>query len=210
MTPGADPPAEGFPGRPVLRTIHAGRVFARIYDGRWYTDGIGFRHFGPHPRGRFDPQPAGPPVHTPDVAVCYLASTLRCAVAETFGDARRVSPSPTQRLAVVSLNRDVRLADTRGRSAVQLGVAAGALRSRDRELTQSVARRLHDGTAAHGVLYEGWFTGETCVCLWERAADAVTLVDDRALVDPYVWADLLVIADELFYAVPALGAPEAG
>ncbi|MFL6137612.1 MAG: RES domain-containing protein [Frankiaceae bacterium] len=194
-----------FPGAPVVVIAPAATVHVRLYDSRYYGDGSGFRYYGPHPRGRFDHHPAGPPVRHLHHGVLYLTTTLACAVAETFGDAALVSPGPDQRLSVVALTRDVVLADTRGRAAVELGVPAGALRARDRALTQRVARELYAQTDAEGVLYEGWFTGETCVALWERARDAVELVDDRSLADPAVAADLLVIADELHYAAGDLG-----
>jgi len=194
-----------FPGTPVVVPVPAGTTFVRIYDSRYYGDGTGFRYFGPHLHGRWDHHPAGRPGRHLHLGVLYLAGTLPCAVAETYGDAALVAPEPDQRLSVVGLNRPVRLADTRGPAAVELGVPAGALRARDRELTQRVARELYAATDADGVLYEGWFTGETCVALWERARDAVELVDDRDLRDPAVAADLLVIADELHYAVGDLG-----
>jgi hypothetical protein len=194
-----------FPGTPVVVTTAAGTTFVRIYDSRFYGDGAGFRYYGPHRHGRWDHHPAGPPVRHLHHGVLYLTSTLCCAVAETYGDAALVAPEPTQRLAVVALAEPVRLADTRGPAAVELGVPAGALRARDRELTQRVARELYATTDAEGVLYEGWFTGDTCVALWERAAGAVELVDDRGLTDPAVAADLLVIADELHYAAGDVG-----
>lgn len=189
-----------FPGVPRLVELPAGAVFARTYDRRHYADGVGFRFFGPHGRDRWDHHPAGPPSRHVSHGVLYLTTSLRCAVAEVFGDARRVAPSPSQRLAVVGLTRPVVVADTRGLAAVELGVPTGALRTRDRALTQNIARRLHSQTAAAGVLYEGWHTGETCLCLTERAVDAVELVDDRDLADPAVAADVAVIADELHYA----------
>lgn len=190
----------GFPGTPVIEQIPAGTTYVRIYDRRFYADGAGFRYFGPHQHGRWDHHPAGPPVRHLHHGVLYLAADLTCAVAETYGDARLVAPTPCQRLAVVETTRPVLLADTRGLAAVQLGVPAGALRTRDRPLTQGIARALYAATSAEGIDYEGWFTGQTCVALWERARDAVELVDDRALDDPAVAADLLVIADELHYA----------
>ena len=194
-----------FPGTPVLVTAPAGTGYVRIYDSRYYGDGAGFRFFGPHPRGRWDHHPAGPPVRHLHHGVLYLATTLTAAVAETYGDAALVAPAPEQRLSVLALTREVALADTRGHAAVELGVPAGALRARDRDLTQREARKLHRTTPAEGVLYEGWFTGDTCVALWERARDAVELVDDRSLTDPAVAADLVVIADELHYAAADLG-----
>ena len=194
-----------FPGSPILVSKPPGATFVRIYDSRYYGDGAAFRFFGPHQHGRFDHHPAGPAVRHLHHGVLYLAADLPCAVAETYGDARLVAPTPTQRLAVVALTRVVRLADTRGRAAVELGVPAGALRTRDRPLTQRVARDLYAETSADGILYEGWFTGGTCVALWERARYAVDLVDDRALTDPAVAADLLVIADELHYAAGEIG-----
>ena len=140
-----------------------------------------------------------------DRGVLYTTLTLRCAVAEVYGDDRRLSPSPTQRLAVLEVSRQLELADTRGLAAVPLGVAAGALRTRDRALTQAIARKLYETTDADGVVYEGWQTGETCLCLWERVQPVIELVDDRSLVDdPQVALDLAVIADELLFDRPVL------
>lgn len=182
-------------------------ALVRIYDSHFYRDGGSFRHVGPHVRGRWDhhlPDPdTGAPVPNGERGVLYVTLTLRCAAAEVFGDDRRISPSSTQRLAVLEVDRPLDLVDTRGLAAVQLGVAAGALRTRDRDLTQRVARQLYAETDADGLLYEGWQTGETCVCLWERVANRVDVLDDRGLIDdPFVALDLAVIADELHYDRP--------
>ncbi|MGH8888283.1 MAG: RES domain-containing protein, partial [Acidothermaceae bacterium] len=178
-----------------------------IYDAHFYRDGASFRFLGPHIRGRWDhhlPDPlTGAPVANSERGVLYATLTLRCAVAEVFGDDRRVSPSSTQRLAVLEAAQSLDLVDTRGLAAVPLGVPAGALRARDRALTQRIARELYAETDADGLLYEGWQTGETCVCLWERVEPDVEVLDDRGLIDdPDVALDLAVIADELLYDRP--------
>lgn len=198
-----------FPGRPVIVTLPASTPLVRIYDAHFYREGTSFRFIGPHLRGRWDhhvPDPlTGAPVPNGDRGVLYATLSLQCAVAEVFGDDRRVSPSPSQRLAVLEVRRPVRLVDTCGLSAVPLGVPAGALRTRDRALTQRVARDLYESTDADGLRYEGWQTGEPCICLWERAEPDVELLDDRGLLDdPDVALDLAVIADELLYDRPAL------
>lgn len=198
----ATPP---FPGTPVLVEVPAGTAYARIYDQRFYADGARFRHFGPHRHGRFDHHPPGAAAHHEAHGVLYASPDVAGAVAEVFGDAMLVEGRPELRLAVLALVRPVRLADTRGLAAVELGHPAGALHSRDRPLTQGVARALYAATDADGVLYEGWFTGQDCVCLWERARPAVELVDDRGLDDPLVAADVLVAADALHYRVGRLG-----
>ena len=194
-----------FPGTPVDVRLPAGTVLVRIYDSRFYGDGTAFRFFGPHRAGRWDHHAAGPPAHDPAHGVSYLTPSLTCAVAEAYGDARLVAPAPYHRLSIVRLARELGLVDTAGHAAVELGVPAGALRARDRALTQGVARELYATTRADGVLYEGYFTGDVCVALWERAADALELLDDRGFDDPSVAADVLVIADELHYAAGDLG-----
>lgn len=199
------PTTTGFPGRPVVLEVAAGSAYARIYDQRFYADGARFRHFGPHRHGRFDHHPPGPATHHEGYGVLYASVDVPGAVAEVFGDAMLVEGRPELRLAVLALRRPVRLADTRGLAAVELGHPAGALHSRDRPLTQGVARALYQHTGAEGIVYEGWFTGQDCVCLWERAGDAVELVDDRGLDDPMVAADVLVAADALHYRVGRLG-----
>jgi hypothetical protein len=197
------------PGHPLHVELAAHTALVRIYDAHFYRDGASFRFLGPHIRGRFDhqlPDPAtGAPVANGDRGVLYATLTLRCAVAEVFGDDRRVSPSSTQRLAVLEVARPLDLVDTCGLAAVPLGVPAGALRARDRALTQRVARELYEQTDADGLLYEGWQTGETCVCLWERVEAEVEVLDDRGLIDdPDVALDLAVIADELLYDRPGV------
>lgn len=199
---------ERAPSAPVRVVLAAGTPLVRIYDAHFYRDGASFRYLGPHLRGRWDHHLADPdtgaPVPNGDRGVLYATLSLRCAVAEVFGDDRRVSPSATQRLAVLAVERPIELIDTCGLAAVPLGVPAGALRARDRALTQRVARELYEGTDADGLLYEGWQTGEPCVCLWERVEAAVEVLDDRGLSDdPEVALDLAVIADELGYDRPA-------
>ena len=194
-----------FPGNPVLASLAAGSVLVRIYDSRFYGDGTGFRFFGPHRAGRWDHHAAGPPAHDAAHGVSYLTPSLTCAVAESYGDARLVAPAPYHRLSIIEVTRPLTLVDTGGHAAVELGVPAGALRARDRALTQRIARELYEQTDADGVQYEGYFTGDPCVALWERARDALQLLDDRGFDDPAVAADVLVIADELHYAAGDLG-----
>lgn len=209
MSPAGRRRGRTTPGEPERVALPAHLPLLRIYDSHFYRDGASFRHVGPHVRGRWDhhlPDPdTGAPIPNGERGVLYVTITLRCAVAEVFGDDRRVSPSSTQRLAVLEVDRPLDLVDTRGLAAVPLGVAAGALRARDRDLTQRVARQLYAETDADGLLYEGWQTGETCVCLWERVADRVEVLDDRGLIDdPFVALDLAVIADELLYDWPGI------
>jgi hypothetical protein len=194
-----------FPGVPVLVPLATGSVLVRIYDSRFYGDGTGFRYFGPHRAGRWDHHTEGRPAHDPAHGVLYLTPSLTCGVAEAYGDARLVAPAPYHRLSIVRTTRELQLADTTGAAAAELGVPAGALRARDRSLTQRVSRELYAATGAHGVRYEGYFTGEECIALWERARDALELLDDRGFDDPAVAADVLVIADDLHYAVGDLG-----
>ncbi len=191
-----------FPGDPVLAELAAGTRLVRIYDCAYYADGARLRYYGPVRAGRFDHHPEGQAASHPGFGILYATPSLRCAVAEAFGDDRWVEPLPTQRLAVLRLRRPVPVVETSGVAAVPLGQPAGALRARDRALTQRVARDLHASTRAQGIGYDGWFTGERCVALWERSARAVELIDDRALSDPWVSAAVEVAADELLYARP--------
>ena len=193
---------------PVRVQLAAHTPLVRIYDSHFYRDGAAFRFMGPHLRGRWDhhvPDPTtGAPVANGDRGVLYATLSLRCAVAEVFGDDRRVSPSSTQRLAILDVGRSLDLIDTCGAAAIPLGVPAGALRTRDRDLTQRIARELYENTDADGLFYEGWQTGEPCVCLWERVEPRVEVLDDRGLLDdPDVAVDLAVIADELMYDRPS-------
>ncbi len=190
-----------FPGTPVLVAAPAGTAWLRVYLHDWYPDALAQRHYGPSLHGRFDHHPAGEPRRAPDHGIGYVASTFRCAVAEVFGDLRRIAPARSHRVGLVETAQPLLLADTRGLAAVELGVPAGALRTRDRALTQDVARRLHAQTPAHGILYSGWHTGEDCVALWERARPALRLLDDRSLTDLDVLPELRLLATELHYGI---------
>lgn len=194
-----------FPGRPVLVDVAPGTTWLRVYDHGWYADALGQRHYGPTLAGRFDHHPEGPPRRSPRHGVGYVATTFRCAVAEVFGDVRRIAPSPRQRIGLVASTAPLVLADVRGLAAVELGVPAGALRVRDRALTQDVARSLYAQTPAAGILYEGWHTGEDCVAVWERARPHLTLLDDRSLTDLDVVPELRLLARELHYDIGELG-----
>lgn len=193
-----------FPGSPVLIEAAVGTTWLRVYDHGWYADALGQRFYGPTANGRFDHHPAGVARRAPRHGVGYVASSLRCAVAEVFGDYRRIAPAPAQRVGLLELTSRVRLADVRGLAAVELGVPAGALRVRDRALTQRVARELHAATVAVGVVYEGWHTGEDCVALWERARPHLRLLDDRPLLDLDLVPELRLLARELHYGVAEL------
>ncbi len=189
-----------FHGTPVLVEVPAGTTYLRIYLHDWYPDALAQRYYGPTLQGRFDHHPAGEPRRAPQHGIGYVATTFRCAVAEVFGDLRRIAPHPGHRVGLVETT-GLLLADTRGLAAVELGVPAGALRTRDRALTQQVARDLHAQTAAQGIVYEGWHTGEVCVALWERARPTLALLDDRSLTDLDVLPELRLLATELLYDV---------
>jgi hypothetical protein len=193
-----------FPGSPVLLEAPAGTRYLRVYLHDWYADALGQRHYGPSGQGRFDHHPEGPPRRAPKHGVGYVTTSFRCAVAEVFGDLRRIAPQKSQRVGLIELTEPLVLADTRDLAAVELGVPAGALRTRDRALTQDVARRLYAETPAQGVLYSGWHTGEDCVALWERARPFLTLLDDRSLTDLDVIPELRLLATELHYSMAEL------
>ena len=194
-----------FPGSPVLVEAPAGTTFVRVYLHDWYPDALAQRHYGPLPHGRFDHHPEGVPRRAPRHGIGYVASTFRCAVAEVFGDLRRIAPARSHRVGLIEATTPLVLADTRDLAAIELGVAAGALRTRLRALTQRVARDLHAETDAHGVLYSGWHTGEDCVALWERARPGLQLLDDRSLTDLDVLPELRLLATELHYDMAEIG-----
>lgn len=189
-----------FPGTPVLVEVPAATTYLRVYLHDWYPDALAQRHYGPSPQGRFDHHPPGEPRRAPQHGIGYVATTFRCAVAEVFGDLQRIAPHRSHRVGLVETS-GLLLADTRGLAAVELGVPAGALRTRDRVLTQDIARRLHAETEAHGIVYEGWHTGEDCVALWERARPTLALLDDRSLTDLDVLPELRLLATELHYEI---------
>jgi hypothetical protein len=190
-----------FPGNPVLVAAPAGTTYLRIYLHDWYPDALAQRHYGPSLAGRFDHHPEGPPLRAPRHGIGYVASSFRCAVAEVFGDLSRIAPARSHRVGLIEVTHPLVLADTRALCAVELGVPAGALRCRDRSLTQRISRELYAQTPADGILYNGWHTGEDCVALWERARPRLQLLDDRSLTDVDVLPELRLLASELHYSM---------
>jgi hypothetical protein len=176
------PPAESLRS-PRRETLPAGYLLRRIYwPEPWGTTATSLRHNGP--RARFDhhrrPAPFPATADDPERGILYAAPSFACCVLECFGDDYVVDPSGA-RLAVLETTVEIRLLDLRGGGALSAGTVAAINQDGDREVTQDWARWWYEygGLAdIHGLLF-------------------FEPVFDEPLVAPEVYAELLVVADEL-------------
>ncbi|GAB3582808.1 RES family NAD+ phosphorylase [Amycolatopsis endophytica] len=167
------------PTRRLVRIFTAGGNHPQ----RWNT----FRHTGPLPHGRFDPQPPrrdGRPADDPGNGVVYFGLTVRTSVAEVFQttslvDRRTRGP----RLVVVRPTRSLRLLDLTGLWPTRVG-ASQEISSGPKKITQAWARAIRTAfTELDGLWYRSSMDGgHPALCLWDPpAGDALPLAPDVLL-----------------------------
>lgn len=131
-----------------------------------------FRHYGPVPGMRFDPQPP-PPGDWTD-GVMYVATDLPTCLAEVYWETRLISRDSRQ-VSAFFATRDLRLIDVRQSWIVKAGGAVAINGIDDKIRTQEWARALrtvHD--EADGILYASSVTGKPCMALFDPpAGDAI-------------------------------------
>lgn len=203
--------------RDVLRdedvvAVHGGTRLVRVFTAggahpqRWNS----FRHTGPLPHGRFDPQRPdadGAPTTTPEHGVLYFGLSVRTSVAEVFQATSivdRTSRGP--HLAVFRPTRTLRLLDLTGlwptRAGASQELSSGGLKL----LTQAWARVIRE---AHPELDGLWYrssmdSGRPAVCLWDPpAGSALPGLPDALLPLDHPGLDLPLarVCAELNYAL---------
>ncbi|WP_243622805.1 RES family NAD+ phosphorylase [Rhodococcus sp. ARC_M6] len=177
----ADPPLiaalrEGGVRDDELVRISTASLLWRIHsaDGSHVLPWNGFRGYGP--LLRFDHHPRPKADHA-EFSIWYGASSPRGAFAEVFQGTRvidRVDGAPY--LSAVALDRPLELLDVGGFSGGTWPIRLGCNRMLDSGphlRVQSWARAIHrEYVNVDGIAYRGRFSGELCVALFERAADA--------------------------------------
>lgn len=183
------------------------RVFvaAGAHQQRWNT----FRHTGPLPHARFDPQPLpanGKPVTTPDHGVLYFGLSVRTSIAEVF-QASSIVDRSTRRphLAVFAPTRPLRLLDLCGLWPTRAG-ASQEISSGPKDITQAWARTIRDAFPdLDGLWYRSSMdSGDPAVCLWDPpAGDSLPLTPEVLVPLDYPGLDLPLarICDSLNYVL---------
>lgn len=183
------------------------RVFvaAGAHQQRWNT----FRHTGPLPHARFDPQPPpanGGVVTTPDHGVLYFGLSVRTSIAEVF-QASSIVDRSTRRphLAVFAPTRPLRLLDLCGLWPTRAG-ASQEISSGPKDITQAWARTIRDAFPdLDGLWYRSSMdSGDPAVCLWDPpAGDSLPLTPEVLVPLDYPGLDLPLarICDSLNYVL---------
>ena len=134
-----------------------------------------------------------------DFGVCYLGTTLEVCFAETFlrdPPVRIVAirDLAMRSVATVEVERDLQLVALRGSKLARLGVTAEVATGSDYTLSQLWSRALWEhNDAPDGILYRPRHDDSAfCVAIYDRAKDALGVVQEHSLVeDPQTLAKLL-------------------
>jgi hypothetical protein len=183
------------------------RVFvaAGAHQQRWNT----FRHTGPLPHARFDPQPpaaGGGVVTAPEHGVLYFGLSVRTSVAEVFQSTSIVDRTTRRpHLAVCQPARPLRLLDLCGLFPTRAG-ASQEISSGTKNVTQAWARAIR---AAFPDLDGLWYrssmdSGNPAVCLWDPPAGGGLPVSPEVLLPldyPGLDLPLARICDSLNYVL---------
>ena len=173
--------------KPRYHRVNRGSEFFRIYDpSPPYSPGpLTFRHNGPRLRFDHHPRLRGKAADHPRRAIWYGAFAFAACVAEVFGDDREIRLNPYM-VARVRVLRHLKLLDLDD-GAMSNGTFAALASSRNRRLTQAWSSYFYEANAygrVDGLYYRSAHNSGPCVALYERSADALTLLDALNLEDP--------------------------
>jgi hypothetical protein len=168
---------------PLFTQLPITTQLQRIYDPtRHGTKALTFRHWGP--TLRFDHQrDNGTGTGATDIerGIYYAAFSLSGCLVEVFGDTGIIEIKG-QELAFVGLIRPITLLDLRGSGAMLAGSVAALSKIADRELSQAWSRYFYEAyPQAEGIIYFNAHNDEEAVALYERAEDALVIIDSIAM-----------------------------
>lgn len=184
-------PKSALPQRLPVRRVRTGTHWMRIH-----AQGRNALWFGPRtghlPIHRFD-DPAA------EFRVCYLGTGLEVCFAETFlrNPPVRIlalEDLSTRNIATVEVRRGLRLVPLHGSSLARLGATAEVASGGDYEISQLWSRALWEhSNQPDGILYRSRHDDSAlCVALYDRAKDALAVVQEHALAgDPQPLARVL-------------------
>lgn len=163
----------------IFRRINAGTVLHRIH--RLAHDPIFFGPMGSAPECRFD---------SPDgtYKVLYAARSLQTAFGETLVRSPHVSFVTSTAVAArarseLLVKRTLRLYPLIDAAISSQGLSFTDLHGDAYGKTWKVSAKIHQSTAADGILYTSRFDNQRCIALFDRASDALaeTLIKAAAI-----------------------------
>ena len=177
------------PNPPIIE-LPSGYPLLRFYDpsrGPWYVH----RFFGPISDARFDHQPPPPALH-PTRSVWYAGTSLRGAVAETFGKIGFVDRSCGRKIVKVRIVGSIEVLDLLGTGARKLKLTQEIATTTDYGLCQSYARAFYDQyTGIEGIRCRGREIGSINVVLTDRAEMTCLAPEvDEEMTHPCIWPRL--------------------
>lgn len=189
---------------PATRLV---RVFTALgrHPQRWHS----FRHAGPLPHGRFDPQaPAddGGPSSNGTIGVLYLALSVRTSIAEVYQETSTVDRATrSPHLVVLRPARTLRLLDLTDLWPTRAG-ASQEISSGPKRVTQAWARAIRQAMPdVDGVWYRSSMdSGQPAIALWQPpAGNALPIEPDILLPLNHPGLDLPLsrVCDELNYVL---------
>ncbi|MEM7583065.1 MAG: RES family NAD+ phosphorylase [Acidobacteriota bacterium] len=195
----AAPPSQ-LSSSPQLKTLPAGTALLRFYQPR-HGDWASQRHYGPLGDMRFDhhPEPLG--IH-PAHSVWYAATSLRGAVAESFGRLGLIDRGAGARLVKAKLEAPLQLVDLVGVAARAAGLTQEIATSTEYAVCRQWAQAFHrELPACHGLRWRGRQSGSLCVVLHDRVERDQLSGDSWPLSDAVVWPRIARAAREFALTV---------
>jgi RES domain len=114
--------------------------------------------------------------------VIYTAETLSCALVECFGDTRTIN-TEGRGVAVMTVNRDLKLLDLRGVGAMRVGCVFAISGIVDRKQTQKWSRHFYERLdlfgKIDGLIHTGAYNGENVIVLNERCEDTLSITPTK-------------------------------
>ncbi len=180
-------PPSTLPSKPDVLALPRGLCLLRFYRparGDWSAH----RFYGPLPEMRFDHHQ--PPCSVDSSrSVWYASTSLRGAVAETFGRGGIVDPASCIRLVKAEVRGALRVLNLIGVPARAMGLTQEIATPTDYATSQAWARAFYDQyPTIQGIRWRGRQIGSVCIVLNDRAAMVGLSPDlDSDLADPRIW-----------------------
>ena len=185
---------------PQTITLPANTKLRRIFDPtRFNATAIGFRSYGPV--SRFDHHSSNEPSEDSRRRIIYAGFSLSCCIVEYFGDGEIINMENI-RLAIIYLNKELKLLDLRGKAAMAAGTVTAISAITQRKITQAWGRYFYEHLELYdrvdGLIFSGAHNGEDAIALYERAEAIInsSKVKEIDLKSETLRSTILKIADE--------------
>jgi hypothetical protein len=164
-----------------------------------FRTAIGFRSYGPV--SRFDHHSSNEPSEDSRRRIIYAGFSLSCCIVEYFGDGEIINLENI-RLAIIYLNKELKLLDLRGKAAMAAGTVTAISAITQRKITQAWGRYFYEHIELYdrvdGLIFSGAHNGEDAIALYERAEAIISSskVKEIDLKSETLRSTILKIADE--------------